>query len=161
MKKSIILLVTLVSLSFASDTITKKEHQNHQHQMSAKHKKMKKNPPFLIIGKMPHLTRLVKSNWDKLDLTKEQQEKLIKLRKETISNIKSLTPKIRKLEKEVAKSALLGDEPKSLKDKVNEIAALKAKATMVHIKCIYETKKILTPKQLEKILPKKTNKKGK
>ncbi len=130
-------------------------------QMGKMKKQNKKNSPFLIIGKMPHLTKMVKMNWDRLELSQTQKDELLKIRKETMSNIMRLKPQIKRLEKEVAKSTMLGDTPQSLKEKVDQIAKLKAEATMVHINCIYQTKKVLTPKQLKMILPKKANKKGK
>ncbi len=118
----------------------------------AQNKKMSK--PFLILGKMPHLTKLVKQNWDTLKLSDEQKSRLLQIQKETLGEIKSLQPKITKLEEEVAKAAMNGAKPENLKAKVDEIAKLKAKATMVHIKCIYNTRKVLTPKQLAKLIRK-------
>ncbi len=136
------------------------QHKQGMNKAASK-KGKKKNSPFLIIGKMPHLTKMVKMNWDRLNLSEKQQEELLKIRQETMSNVMRLKPQIQRLEKEVAKSTMLGDTPQSLKAKVDQIAKLKAEATMVHINCIYQTKKVLTPEQLKMILPKKANKRGK
>ncbi len=122
--------------------------------MPAAAPKQNMSKPFLILGKMPHLTKLVKQNWDTLGLSNEQKEKLIQIKNETMTTVKSLQPKIIKLENEVAKAAINGTKPDALKEKVDEIAKLKAEATMAHIKCIYNTKKVLTPKQLAKIIKK-------
>ncbi len=122
--------------------------------MPAAAPKQNMSKPFLILGKMPHLTKLVKQNWDTLGLSNEQKEKLMQIKNETMSTVKSLQPKITKLENEVAKAAINGTKPDALKEKVDEIAKLKAEATMAHIKCIYNTKKVLTPKQLAKIIKK-------
>ncbi len=122
--------------------------------MPAAAPKQNMSKPFLILGKMPHLTKLVKQNWDTLGLSNEQKEKLMQIKNETMSTVKSLQPKIIKLENEVAKAAINGTKPDALKEKVDEIAKLKAEATMAHIKCIYNTKKVLTPKQLAKIIKK-------
>ena len=114
----------------------------------------KEGKPFLILGKMPHLSKLVKQNWDTLGLSDEQKSKLLQIRKETMGAAKSLQSKIYKLEEEVTKATMSGAKPESLKEKVDEIAKLKAEATMAHIKCIYNTKEVLNPKQLEKLLKK-------
>lgn len=112
----------------------------------------KQQSPFLINGKMPHLTKLVKMHWDTLNLTDKQQEELLKIRKETIMAVKTLKPKILQLENEVATAVTAGETPDKLKEKVSQIADLKAKATMVHIKCIYNTKNILSKQQLQQLL---------
>ncbi len=52
------------------------------------------------------------------------------------------------LENEIATATMQGVEPEKLK----ELAEFKAKATMAHIKCIYNTKKVLTKKQLDYLL---------
>jgi Spy/CpxP family protein refolding chaperone len=101
------------------------------------------------MGKMPHLTKQVMMNWDELELSKDQKEKLTKIRIETMSAVKTLTPQIATLENEVAKATMSGEKPENLKEKVDQIAKLKAKATMAHIKCIHDTKRVLTDRQLE------------
>jgi hypothetical protein len=145
MKKTIILLLTAGSLVFATQTTTPTQGMK-QHKMA---KKGKKNAPFLIMGKMPHLTKQVMMNWDELKLSKDQEEKLTKIRQDTIGAVKKLKLQIMTLEDEVAKAAMAGEKPETLKEKVDQIAKLKAEATMVHIKCIYNTKNTLTAKQLE------------
>ncbi len=147
MKKSLMILATAATFAFATTPMPGMGQGAH---MNKKMQKMQK--PFLILGKMPHLTKLVMMHWDDLGLSDEQKEKLIQIRKETMGAVKSLKPKIMKLENEVAKATMEGAEPDSLKAKVDEIAKLKAEATMAHIKCIYNTKKVLTPEQLAKLM---------
>ncbi len=111
----------------------------------------KKAKPFLIQGKLPHLTMDIKILWDDEDLalTKMQKEKLLKVRKYTISNAKALGKQIVKLENKIVEASKSGATPESSKEDVKKLALLRAQATMVHLKCIYDTKKILTKKQLD------------
>ncbi len=106
--------------------------------------------PFLIQGKLPHLTGMVKTLWDDKDfaLTDEQKTKLLKVRTYTMKNAKALGKQIHKLESEVVDKSSDNVEPKLLQDKVNKLASLRAEATMVHLKCIYNTREILTEDQL-------------
>jgi len=106
-------------------------------------------PPFLILDMMPHLTGTIKGNWDnaELNLNDEQKPQLLKIREETIKAVTELKKKIAPLEQEVADRILAGATPEELSRLVDEIAGLKAAATKVHLKCIYETKKVLTPEQ--------------
>ena len=107
--------------------------------------------PFLIQGKLPHLTMMVKAMWDDADLalTKEQKQKLLVVRKDTISAAKKLGQKIFKLENKVAQLSKNGAKPSEIQKYVYEIASYRAEATMVHLKCIYNTRKILTQDQLD------------
>jgi len=107
--------------------------------------------PFLIMGQIPHLTKIIKNNWNnpELALTDIQKERLSIVHKNTIGSVMKLKKEIIALEREVAKATKSGATPQSLKAKVDQIAKLKAEATMTHITCIYETKNILAPKQLE------------
>ncbi len=106
--------------------------------------------PFLIQGKLPHLTGMVKTLWDDKDfaLTDEQKTKLLKVRKYTMKNAKALGKQIHKLESEVVDKSSDNVEPKLLQDKVNKLASLRARATMIHLNCIYNTREILTEDQL-------------
>ncbi len=106
--------------------------------------------PFLIQGKLPHLTGMVKMLWDDKDfaLTDEQKTKLIEVRKYTMKNAKALGKQINKLEAEIVGKSNDNVEPKLLQNKVSKLASLRAEATMVHLKCIYNTRDILTEDQL-------------
>ena len=111
----------------------------------------KKGKPFLINGQLPHLTGTVKILWDDEDLalSADQKKKLLVVRKNTMSGIKTLKQEIFPLEQEIVKASLSGASSSSLETKVNKLASLRAKATMIHLKCIYETKQILNKAQLE------------
>ncbi len=113
--------------------------------------KQKNSPPFLITGKMPHLTKLLKQQWDnpKLHLSDEQKSKLLIVRKETIGGVQKLAQETAPLEKQVAEGIFSGKTPDELQSVVQEIATLKAKATMIHLRCIYKTSNVLDQQQLE------------
>ncbi len=107
--------------------------------------------PFLIIGKLPHLTGILMKQWDnpRLGLTEKQKRWLMVVRKETIADVMRLAKKVSALEKQVVEGINSGKEPDELYPLVKQIAKLKTEATMVHLKCIYDTRKILTPEQMQ------------
>jgi len=114
------------------------------------------NSPFLINKEeLPHLTKLLMQSWDKeaLNLTKEQKEKLLVIRKETISGVKKIKKALKPLEAKVIELAYEGAELKEIQPTVDEIAKLKAQATMIHLKCLKDSIEILNEKQMELILP--------
>jgi len=65
--------------------------------------KQKNSPPFLIMGKLPHLTQMLMQRWDSpaLQLTREQKEQLLVVRKETMNGAKKLAEAIAGLEQQV------------------------------------------------------------
>ncbi len=146
MIKTVLILLTASSFALATQTPQPMGMQQKQQKMM---KKGKANAPFLIMGKMPHMTKQVMMHWDDLKLSKDQEEKLTKIRQETMGAVKTLKPQIVKLENEIAKETLNGAKPETLKEKVDQVAKLKAQATMAHIKCIYNTKNTLNKEQLE------------
>jgi hypothetical protein len=109
-----------------------------------------KNPPFLISGKLPHLTKLLMQQWDNpnLQLTEEQRTQLLVIRKETIGGVRSFGKEIGALEQQVVDGSLAGKSPEELRELVAKIEKLKGAATMLHLNCIYKTSKILDEKQL-------------
>ena len=111
----------------------------------------KKDSPFLITGKMPHMTKMLMQQWDNaaLYLTDAQKSKLLVIRKQTISGAQGLGKKIAPLENQVAKAISSGKTPEELQSLVQEIAKLKAEATMIHLRCLYNTSAILDQNQLE------------
>ena len=113
--------------------------------------KPKNSSPFLITGKMPHLTKLLMQQWDNSDLhlSDEQKSRLLVVRKETIGDVQKLGKKISPLEEQVAEGSLSGKTPDELESLVQAIAGLKAEATMVHLRCIYNTGNILDQQQLD------------
>lgn len=113
-----------------------------------------KQSPFLITGKLPHLTKLLKQQWDNpvLQLTDEQKPKLLVIRKQTITGIKNLAPKIASLQKQITEGISTGKTPDELHSTVQTISKLKAEATMIHLKCIFDTRKVLNKRQLNILL---------
>lgn len=124
------------------------------------HKKGGMHSPFLIKHGLPHYTKMLMKHWDdpQLGLSEEQKSKLLTVRKETISSIKSLKPQIKQLTQEIVKAAKEGVKADSLKPKVEKLAALESEATMTHLKCIEKTKAVLSPKQLEYLMAQKKQK---
>ena len=116
----------------------------------------KKASPFLITKGMPHLTRLVKISWnDKtLNLTKEQKEKLLVVRNETMQSVKRISPKVKQLEQKVVFMTMNGEKLDRVYALAQKLSKLKLEATKVHIRCIHKTQKILTPLQLQYLLKK-------
>jgi hypothetical protein len=137
MKKKILTLlsITLLLTSFGTTTLNAAGKQSK---------------PFLILGKLPHLTGMVKILWDDEDLalSKEQKTKLIEVRKYTMTNAKALGKEINALEAEIVKRSDAGNKPADLQKSVSKLASLRAKATMVHLDCIYNTREILSKDQL-------------
>jgi len=116
-----------------------------------KHCNTKKIKPFLILSnKMPHFTKLIKQNWNnkELNLHGEQKKELLEVRKRTMTSIKDLSPRIKKLEEEIIIFTLKGESQNDIFQMLEELAKLKAEATKTHIMCIHDTKEILTKKQL-------------
>ena len=107
--------------------------------------------PFLIQGKLPHLTMMVKILWDDEDvlLTSKQKEKLMKIRLETMGGAKALAKEINPLEARIVRESNEGASPESLASDVTKLAELRAKATMIHLQCIYKTRAVLSKEQLE------------
>lgn len=106
--------------------------------------------PFLITGKLPHLTKLLMQQWEnpRLNLSAEQQTKLLVIRTETISGVRVLGPQVIALEKQVVEGINQGKTPEELQATVTKLADLKASATMLHLQCIYKTNAILSQEQL-------------
>jgi hypothetical protein len=104
-----------------------------------------KDSPFLITGKLLHFTKLLVQQWDsgELRLSEEQKSKLLVVRKETIGGVQRLGKEIAIREKQVVDGSLGGKLPEELHSLVQEIEKLKGEATMVHLRCICATSKIL------------------
>ncbi len=115
---------------------------------------LKKSPPFLVTGKMPHFTKTLKQHWDdpKLALDETQKKALMQLRKKTVGAVQRVARQLKPLESAVAEHALAGTLPKEQASGVDAIARLKAEATMIHLECIYQTRALLSPEQYAYLL---------
>ncbi len=113
-----------------------------------------KSSPFLITGKIPHLTKLLMQQWDdpELNLSDQQKPKLLEIRKETLTKVRNLAPEIGSLEKQVADGIFSGETAEDLSPIVTTIAKLKAEETMIQLRCIDATKKVLDQRQLDVLL---------
>lgn len=114
----------------------------------------KKQSPFLITGELPHLTKILMQQWDNttLHLTEDQKPQLLVVRKETMAGVKNIAPKIASLQKQVTEGIFIGKTPDELHSIVQTISKLKAEATMIHLKCIFDTSNILNQQQLDILL---------
>ena len=106
--------------------------------------------PFLVTGKMPHLTGILKQRWDDPDLalTSEQKQVLLEIREETMSGVMGLAQKLEPLESSLAQKAMGGAPPEQLAPLVETISSLKTRATMIHLTCIHNTMEVLDDRQL-------------
>ena len=110
--------------------------------------------PFLVIGKMPHLTGTLKQHWDDADLklTPEQKTVLLEIRKNTMSAVMGLAKELDQLESSLAEQAMAATPPDQLAPLVDKISDLKTEATMAHLRCIYNTMEVLDDRQLAALL---------
>jgi len=114
------------------------------------------NSPFLINKEaLPHMTKVLIENWDKatLGLSDTQKQKLLVVRKDTMEAIKKIKKQLAPLESAIIESTIDDGNLETISAKVDEVSKLKAKATKVHIKCIVDTKNILTDEQMEALFP--------
>ena len=115
-----------------------------------------KNSPFLINqNSLPHLTKILIDNWDKetLALTAEQKEKLLIVRSETMTGVKKVKQALAVLEAKIIEMSVDNEALKSIQPKVEEVAKLKTEASMIQLKCLKDSLKILNDKQIELLLP--------
>ena len=72
--------------------------------------------PFLVDGKMPHLTGILKQHWDDPDLglTPEQKAVLLLIRKNTMSAVMDLVKELDQLESSLAEQAMAATPPDQL-----------------------------------------------
>lgn len=112
--------------------------------------------PFLINNEgLPHMTKMLLHNWDKavLGLSKEQKEKLLVVRNETLSTVKKIKQQLQPLEEAVVEAMIDRESPESVKATLDSIAKLKLHASQIHLKCISDTTAILSDEQIEFLLP--------
>lgn len=149
LKKLILCFATSIMLSLSSTSLMAQGNDSH-----AGEGQQKKQSPFLITGELPHFTKLLMQQWDNvaLHLTEEQKPQLLAVRKRTIGGVKKLSPEIASLQKQVEEGVFTGKTPDELYSLVQAISKLKAEATMIHLKCIFDTSRILNQQQLDILL---------
>ena len=110
---------------------------------------------FLVSQNLPFLvgTALFHPNSDKLNLTKEQLDKLVEMKKTIVPQSAKMAKKVKAMELELAKNIVEGNAtPESQYKLVDEIAKAKADMTKAHLECINNVKKILTPEQFNTLI---------
>ena len=132
MKTKLLILLSIILLSIGSTSL------------------LAKQKPFLIHGKLPHLTGTIMQLWDDEDLalTPEQKTKLKQIRIRTVGGLGTIRGEVFPLEAEIVEASLNGVNPEALEDDVEKLAELRAEATILHLRCLYDTKKVLTKEQL-------------
>ncbi len=123
------------------------QEQNH----SAGDDQQAQESTFLITTGLPHLTKVVKQEWDNptLNLTEDQKTKLLVVRKETIAGVKNLGPQVTTLHEQIKDGIFIGKTPDELNPLIHAISKLKTEATKIHLNCIYNTREILNEQQRE------------
>ncbi len=121
---------------------------------SGKRGKGGKPSVFLITKGLPHLTGMLMKHWDdpRLALTPKQKEKLLLVRQETMQGVKRIKPQAVKLEKQIRMLAREGAGNDRLDPMIDKLASLKAEASKIHIKCLNDTRAVLTPKQMQYLM---------
>jgi hypothetical protein len=112
---------------------------------------------FLIPKNLPYLVgmTLYDPSSSNLDLSKEQIDAILKIKKELMASAIEKALKVKKLELEVVEKIGLkhkGTKAADLYPTIDEIARLKAELTKNHLDCIEKIKAILTPKQFEEMI---------
>jgi hypothetical protein len=112
--------------------------------------------PFLISSGLPHMTKLLMQHGDdpELALSEDQKRQLLIVRKTTMQNVKRLSPQIEALESKIKTMTMEGETTQTLFPMIERLSQLKAEITKVHIRCIHDTKSILTQEQTERLLQK-------
>lgn len=148
MRKKVVLLIAVLAITFILSATNLMAQGNNS---AGSNGAQKKSSPFLITGKLPHLTKLLMQQWDNptLNLSTAQKDKLLVVRKETIAGVQASGQKIAPLEKQVTEGIFANKTPEDLNALVQTLAGLKAEATMIHLRCIYNTSEILDQQQLE------------
>jgi hypothetical protein len=110
---------------------------------------------FLVSQNLPFLvgTALFHPDSKKLNLTKEQLEKLVEMKKTIVPQSAKMAKKVKEMELKLAKNILdTNATPKSQAKLVDEIAKAKADMTKAHLKCIDTVKHLLSPEQFKTLL---------
>ena len=142
--------IVITMLTFTVDVFSEEAHADE----SGAAVKPSVSKPFLVTGKMPHLTGILKQHWDdpELKLTPEQKTGLLLIRKNTMAEVMGLAKELDQLESSLAEQAMAATPPDQLAPLVDKISDLKTEATMVHLRCIYDTMEILDDRRLTTLL---------
>ena len=133
------------------DNFPPKDFKGMRHGKNKNDNRAKKGSSPFLISALPHLTKTVKKYWDDFDfdLSDEQQDKLTKVRQETMKKVREIKPQLKTLVKKIKNMSDKNEKIEKIIPLVQEVAKLKADATKVQLNCIAKTKELLTKKQLE------------
>ena len=111
----------------------------------------KKGSPLLL--RLPNLMKVLTMHIDdaKLALTAEQKTKLDAGRNERMPKMMKFKTDITALKKEIAQGTKSGATVSDLKAKVEKLGTLKTEATLLKLKCIQDTKAILSKDQMVRV----------
>jgi hypothetical protein len=112
---------------------------------------------FLMPKNLPYLVglSLYDPSSSNLNLSKEQLEAILKIKKELMTKAIDKALVVKKLELEVTqKISFQHESPKAteLYPTIDEIAKLRAELTKIHLDCIEKVKAVLTKEQYEELL---------
>lgn len=142
-------VMKVIQLKSATSKMCKRKPCNINMSRMRKNK-MREESPFLIKHGLPYLTKMIMPYMDNpaFGLTAEQIDRLLKLKVSTMHLMGELQPEVMALRQTIIDSSMLGISADDLREKVARLALLQGTATMTQLKCIEETKKILTKDQL-------------
>jgi len=105
------------------------------------------NLPFLVGVSLFH------PQSDKLKLSKEQLDQLVKMKNTTVPAAAKVAKEIKALETELAKAMIEEHkEPKTQYELVDKISKLRTDLTKAHLQCIYDIQNVLSPEQFKTLI---------
>ncbi len=109
---------------------------------------------FLISKNLPFSVGLTLHHPESssLNLTKEQINKIVGIKGNTMPTVIKSAKEIKALELALSGKMVKGAKAEEMRGDVDKIAALKASLTKVHLKCIESVREILTPEQRKILL---------
>ena len=109
---------------------------------------------FLITKNLPFMVglALVHPMKKELGLSKEQIDKIKKIKKTTVPVVIKISTKIKKKELALANQFIAGATVAEMEKVVDEIASLRVGLTKKHLVCIDEVRAILTSEQLKTMI---------
>ena len=111
------------------------------------------NLPFLVGVSLFH------PNSDQLKLSKEQLDKLVKMKNTTVPAAAKIAKEIKTMELELAKAMVEEHkEPKTQYALVEKISKLRTDLTKAHLDCIYNIQNVLSPEQFKTLITLATQK---
>jgi cytochrome c551/c552 len=111
------------------------------------------NLPFLVGVSLFH------PNSDQLKLSKEQLDKLVKMKNTTVPAAAKIAKEIKGMELQLAKAMIEENkEPKTQYELVEKISKLRTDLTKAHLDCIYNIQKVLSPEQFKTLITLATQK---